>query len=185
MQFHKQVCADVVPYRCTECKKCFTRKDNLRVHLKKHSGEYKCPHCEKQFSQNRHLLEHVNGVHAGRQLQCAFCNKTYITSSGLKTHMRSHEGSYNYLCQLCGETFIYKTQYDSHVALRTGQKWYRCACGKSFSHTCGLSQHMQVCAVKDSVFTCLQCGKVFTSKKSLIDHRGQHGDSASYQCPHC
>ena len=81
-----------LPYRCGECNKCFTRRDNLRVHMRKHSGDFRCAQCRRQFSQNRHLLDHVKAVHEARRLQCVFCQKWYSTRRALKQHVRTHTG---------------------------------------------------------------------------------------------
>ncbi|XP_034094994.1 zinc finger protein 135-like [Gymnodraco acuticeps] len=67
------------PFRCTECNREFNRLENLKTHLRIHTGEmpYKCSVCSKCF---RH-------------------------SGALTRHFRIHTGEKPYICGQCGKSF--------------------------------------------------------------------------------
>ena len=49
------------PFLCTLCNTSFTRRDNLRVHMRSHSGErpYICNFCNKAFTRAYNCKQHM------------------------------------------------------------------------------------------------------------------------------
>lgn len=82
----------------------FTRKDNLREHLRTHAGtpqrqKKPCKYCPKEFFTNQQLLIHER-VHTGeRPVQCDLCPKSFLSSLALKKHRRVHTGEKPFECQ--------------------------------------------------------------------------------------
>lgn len=54
---------------CPVCGKQISRRDNLRVHMRTHTGEkpYPCPHCPHRSKTGGNLRKHVRSIH-GRDL---------------------------------------------------------------------------------------------------------------------
>ncbi|XP_045621806.1 protein bric-a-brac 2 isoform X11 [Procambarus clarkii] len=54
---------------CPVCGKVISRRDNLRVHMRTHTGEkpYACPHCPHRSKTGGNLRKHVRSIH-GRDL---------------------------------------------------------------------------------------------------------------------
>ncbi|KAK5866289.1 hypothetical protein PBY51_020491 [Eleginops maclovinus] len=80
------------PFRCTECNREFNRLENLKTHLRIHTGEmpYKCSVCSKCFRHSGALTRHFR-IHTGEKPYiCGQCGKSFRNCGGLKFHQRSH-----------------------------------------------------------------------------------------------
>ena len=70
------------PHKCEFCDKCFSRKDNLTMHMRCHTSVK--PH------------------------KCHLCDYAAVDSSSLKKHLRIHSDERPYPCPECGK--CYKTK---------------------------------------------------------------------------
>lgn len=75
--------------RCELCPaKTFKRLQNLRIHMRVHSGlrPYKCPHCSKAYAHHtdckRHIVSHT-GIYAHN---CPVCQQGFVKRSELAAH---------------------------------------------------------------------------------------------------
>ena len=80
-------------YKCSECKKTFPLKANLKRHikcahnsLKKPKKTYNCTMCTKYFSYPSLIKRHMKLVHES-STNCLICDKNFSFPSQLKNHM--------------------------------------------------------------------------------------------------
>ncbi|XP_055354673.1 uncharacterized protein LOC129600237 [Paramacrobiotus metropolitanus] len=140
------------PYECPTCHKRFSKKNAHARHLKFHLGRFhmNCMFCNEKFDQTKLLHAHVLQDHStdGVTVTCGTCNQKVNISAAtsfrsFQTHVRRH-GEGGQTCTICGKEFANYTL------------WYR---HTKESH--GAAPRNLVC----------DCGKAFSSKRSLCNHR--------------
>lgn len=65
---HKRTQTDArKSYSCLHCVECFSRSEDLHVHMRVHKGQsvFKCASCGRMFAQAKNLSGHVQRIHKG------------------------------------------------------------------------------------------------------------------------
>ncbi|OAF64284.1 Zinc finger protein ZENK [Intoshia linei] len=81
-------------FECTylNCKKKFSRSDELNRHYRIHSGvkPFKCMICLRCFSRSDHLTTHIRTHTGEKPFQCTICGRRFARSDERKRHTKIH-----------------------------------------------------------------------------------------------
>ncbi|XP_053385515.1 uncharacterized protein LOC128550456 [Mercenaria mercenaria] len=136
-------------FMCSECGRCFTAKDSLRVHMFTHTGErpYKCSVCTASYMQSGHLRRHVKVTHEGKlnyKCQYSGCDKSFYDLSVLRVHQRSHTDERPYTCQQCPSRFRTSNARKTHMRTHLLNKQFEChICFQGLTTKYCLQQHLK------------------------------------------
>ncbi|XP_071055551.1 zinc finger protein 284-like [Onthophagus taurus] len=82
-------------FACPFCGKCVRSKENLKLHVRKHTGErpFVCLFCGRAFGGKSDLTRHLR-IHTGeRPYHCDSCGKCFARADYLSKHLTTHLNS--------------------------------------------------------------------------------------------
>ena len=195
---------DTPIFVCSLCKKIFTKKRNLKNHMKffhcpddasfNESFKFKCDLCDKRFYKKNNLESHRLKHSSIKAFKCPVegCESQFKRLKALNFHQnKKHKDNLSandtHLCSFCGKCFETQSGLKSHIGKHTGVAYVKrnhacLVCGKLFRCKTDLDTH-SVVHTKEKPFSCPICHLSFTQRASLKDHQNVHENK--YQCSFC
>ena len=193
---------------CPICNEQYPRKTVLKKHIKTHSGNedhYSCETCGKKFKQYVRFVSHkishveknntemhgvdiyVNSDNSKTEFQCCVCNKTFKCKEYLEQHKKIHTSEKMYKCDLCDMAFTCANYLTGHRNKVHNVKnvLFKCnICDKIYKNKSGLKLH-QYSHRDDRPFVCKVCGAGYKYALSLKEHTRRHKNEKPYVCEKC
>ena len=143
-------------------KETFTKKAKVKI-------QNICDICKKSFTTKSYLKLHVKTVHNEvKEHKSDIYDMTFQQNSGLRSHIKTIHN----LTKPCNERFGSMSTLENQVKTSHDKiKYLKCnSCDKNFKQEQGLKNHFRVVHENIKAYNCDSCNKSFGYKKDLGIH---------------
>ena len=128
-------------FQCNICRKSFSEKRSVTVHISAVHENIKageCPVCERKFSDKGRLSDHIKFIHLGiRRHQYPECNMKFSRNETLVTHVNKvHHKLRSFECTVCFKKLASKMSLGFVLDFRAENIWLRYAPRLGFRRNC-------------------------------------------------
>lgn len=177
-------------YCCTFCYRTFTAKNNLKRHIRIHTGHrpYQCTQCSQSFARRDDLKGHMLRHGYSKPFRCSLCKKGYTDRACVKNHMaKEHRSRLMHVCPQCGESYDQEEAFTAHKKTHPELQQFSCI-------TCSFIGNNNLMTLKHSLlhshklFSCKPCNAYFADPFDYTNHVRKHKKIVSfsqYVCCFC
>ncbi|XP_065086795.1 transcription factor grauzone-like [Ochlerotatus camptorhynchus] len=186
-------------FYCELCKKNYTSKYYLEVHIAKaHANpeehRYQCNKCGKKFPRESLLTAHLK-THV--QVKCTVCERTMANAYSLKIHMQKmhSEGPRKsvpvHICDTCGRSYHQKQTLERHInmqhlGIKDIDRIQCTVCDKWVNSKHYLRIHTRIAHSGENLqVTCAICHQVYPNNRALATHKHKVHTERNLECEIC
>lgn len=182
--------------QCPNCRKFFTSRSKLKIHMMREAGEkaHRCPLCDYSSVEKNALNRHMASIHEGVSnfytdtYSCPVCQETFKLSQALKDHMKGHKAEQTLLFCFdpgCDQASSDRKEYLRHMKESHGIQAVECryhACTALFKSREEMEEHRK----NHYAFHCQECDFVCSNKHTFRKHRKRgHPGKEELACRFC
>lgn len=111
------------PHKCPDCGKDFAFLQNMRTHQRLHQEKpFRCTSCRKGYSKEAQLQQHMLSHNGDKPHKCNLCSKSFGLAYLLRDHMNTHTGDRPHRCDECHKSFSWFSSLLVHRKIHTRKR---------------------------------------------------------------